>query len=117
MDTAEPMTPSQVPGSSMSQDSRTLEDRAAVPDKLNQNDRKQQPLWYLAAVIPSLQFEVQLILEVLQTESRLTKSSTDRKYNVPHGTPLASTEHPSSTALGIDPQMLVPNFFKTSMYG
>ena len=116
MDTAEPMTPSQVPGSSMSQDSRTLEDSAAVPDKLNQNESKQQLLQFLAAVIPSLQFEVQLTLEVLQAESRLSKPSTDRKYNVPHKAPLVFTKQPSSTALGIDPQVLVPNFLKTSMY-
>ena len=56
------MTPSQVPGSSMSQDSRTLENSADIPDILNQIELKQQPLRFLAAVIPSLQLEVQLTL-------------------------------------------------------
>ena len=68
IDWAELMTPSQASGSSMSQDFSTLEDSAAV--ELNQTDLKQQPFWFLAAVISFLQLEVQLTLEVLHADSR-----------------------------------------------
>lgn len=76
---AELKIPSQAPGSSISQDCRTLKESAG--SELNQTDLKQQPLHILAAVISSLQFEVQLMstLEVLQAESRLAmvESSKD----------------------------------------